>query len=49
MQLNIGHLDENGVYNGSFSTLALHGQVRAKVIRGGATSFARLLAKGGTG
>lgn len=33
MQLNIGHLDENGVYNGSFSTLALHGQVRAKVSR----------------
>lgn len=31
MQLNIGHLDESGVYNGSFSTFALCGQLRSKV------------------
>lgn len=31
MQLNIGHLDESGVYNGSFSTFALCGQLRNKV------------------
>lgn len=28
MQINIGHLDENGVYNRSFTTFALSGQVR---------------------
>lgn len=31
MQVNIGHLDENGVYTGSFSTFAMCGQVRQKV------------------
>jgi hypothetical protein len=31
VQLNIGHLDESGVYTNSFSTFALCGQVRAKV------------------
>ncbi len=31
MQLNIGHLDESGVYTGSFSTFALCGAIRAKV------------------
>ena len=31
VQVNIGHLDENGVYTGSFSTFALCGQVRSKV------------------
>lgn len=30
VQLNIGHIDENGLYTGSFSTFALCGQVRAK-------------------
>ncbi|EFN59817.1 hypothetical protein CHLNCDRAFT_29353 [Chlorella variabilis] len=30
VQLNIGHLDESGVYNGSFSTFALCGQLRNK-------------------
>jgi len=28
IQLNIGHLDENGVYTGDFSTVALAGGVR---------------------
>lgn len=40
MQINVGHLDENGVYTGSFSTFALCGQVRAKV-REGAGNKAR--------
>lgn len=31
VQLNIGHLDESGVYSGSFSTFALCGQLRSKV------------------
>ena len=31
VQINIGHLDENGVYTNSFSTFALCGQVRARV------------------
>jgi hypothetical protein len=31
VQLNIGHLDEAGVYSGSFSTFALCGQLRSKV------------------
>jgi hypothetical protein len=31
VQLNVGHLDESGVYNGSFSTFALCGQLRSKV------------------
>lgn len=31
MQINVGHIDENGLYIGSFSTFALCGQVRAKV------------------
>ena len=30
VQINIGHLDENGRFNNSFSTIALCGQVRAK-------------------
>jgi hypothetical protein len=34
VQLNIGHLDENGDYTGSFSTFGLCGQIRAKVRRG---------------
>ncbi|CAG9462399.1 unnamed protein product [Pedinophyceae sp. YPF-701] len=28
VQINIGHLDETGVYNGEFTTLALQGKVR---------------------
>lgn len=31
VQINIGHLDEQGVYTGSFSTFALHGEIRSKV------------------
>jgi small subunit ribosomal protein S21e len=31
VQINIGHLDENGVYNGHFSTFALCGFVSAQV------------------
>ncbi|KAI3854893.1 hypothetical protein MKW92_008232 [Papaver armeniacum] len=31
VQLNIGHLNENGVYVGEFSTFALSGFVRAQV------------------
>ncbi len=33
MQINIGHLDANGVYNGNFTTFALAGNVRAMVRR----------------
>lgn len=38
VQINVGHLDENGVYNGHFSTFALCGYVRAQV-RYGFKSF----------
>ena len=31
MQINVGHLDANGVYTGAFTTLALAGSVRAMV------------------
>lgn len=31
VQINVGHLDENGVYSGHFSTFALCGYVRAQV------------------
>ena len=31
VQLNVGHLGEDGVYNGNFSTIALAGNVRAMV------------------
>mmetsp|Transcript_656 Transcript_656/g.2047 ORF Transcript_656/g.2047 Transcript_656/m.2047 type:complete len:83 (-) Transcript_656:108-356(-) len=30
VQLNVGHLDANGVYNGSYTTMALSGYVRMK-------------------
>jgi len=30
VQLNIGHLDENGIYTGQFTTFALSGFVRAQ-------------------
>ena len=30
IQVNVGHLDESGLYTGSFSAFALCGQVRAK-------------------
>ncbi|XP_039834035.1 40S ribosomal protein S21-like isoform X2 [Panicum virgatum] len=30
VQINIGHLDENGLYDGSFTTFALSGFVRAQ-------------------
>lgn len=33
VQINIGHLDANGVYNGNFTTFALAGNVRAMVRR----------------
>ncbi|CAN6292113.1 unnamed protein product [Urochloa humidicola] len=32
VQINIGHLDENGLYNGQFTTFALSGFVRAQAI-----------------
>ncbi|GJN31449.1 hypothetical protein PR202_gb19849 [Eleusine coracana subsp. coracana] len=32
VQINIGHLDENGMYNGQFTAFALSGFVRAQVI-----------------
>lgn len=31
VQINVGHLDENGIYNGQFTTFALSGFVRAQV------------------
>jgi small subunit ribosomal protein S21e len=31
VQLNVGHLDDNGVFNGQFSTFAIVGSVRAMV------------------
>jgi small subunit ribosomal protein S21e len=31
VQLNVGHLDANGVYNGTYTTVALAGYVRSKV------------------
>ena len=31
VQLNVGHLDQNGVYTGHFSTFALCGYIRAQV------------------
>jgi len=31
VQINVGHLDESGVYNGQFSTFALCGFTRAQV------------------
>ena len=34
MQLNVGHLDENGVYTGSYTTFAFAGNVRAMVSLG---------------
>ena len=34
VQINVGHLDESGVFTGSFSTFAMCGQVRQKVSGG---------------
>nr|ABK24116.1 unknown [Picea sitchensis] len=34
VQLNIGHLDENGIYTGQFTTFALSGFVRAQYTQG---------------
>jgi Ribosomal protein S21e len=31
VQLNIGHLDENGIYTGQFTTFALSGSIRSQV------------------
>ncbi|KAG1338701.1 hypothetical protein COCNU_04G010070 [Cocos nucifera] len=31
VQINIGHLDENGVYTGQFTTFALSGFIRAQL------------------
>jgi hypothetical protein len=31
VQLNVGHLDANGIYTGQFTTFALCGNVRAQV------------------
>ncbi|KAL0316691.1 UNVERIFIED_CONTAM: 40S ribosomal protein S21-2 [Sesamum radiatum] len=33
VQINIGHLDERGIYTGAFSTFALCGFIRAQLIR----------------
>ena len=33
MQINIGHLDEDGVYNKQFTTFALNGKTRGSVSR----------------
>ncbi|KAK1293573.1 40S ribosomal protein S21 [Acorus calamus] len=30
VQINIGHVDENGIYTGKFSTFALSGFIRAQ-------------------
>ncbi|KAH7293963.1 hypothetical protein KP509_28G050200 [Ceratopteris richardii] len=30
VQINVGHLDENGIYTGQFTTFALSGFVRAQ-------------------
>jgi len=35
VQINIGHLDENGVYKGTFDTFAMIGKIRAQVRGGG--------------
>jgi small subunit ribosomal protein S21e len=32
VQINIGHVDENGLYDGRFTTFALSGFIRAQVI-----------------
>lgn len=32
VQINVGHLDDNGIYTGQFSTFALCGFIRAQVI-----------------
>ena len=31
VQINVGHLNENGQYDGTFTTIALAGKVRAMV------------------
>ena len=31
VQLNIGNLDENGVFNGTFATFAMAGKIRSMV------------------
>lgn len=32
VQINLGHLDESGIYTGTFSTFALCGYIRAQVV-----------------
>ncbi|CAL4931065.1 unnamed protein product [Urochloa decumbens] len=32
VQINIGHVDENGLYDGRFTTFALSGFVRAQLV-----------------
>lgn len=32
VQINLGHLDERGIYTGNFSTFALSGYIRAQVL-----------------
>ncbi|KAL4202816.1 hypothetical protein AMTRI_Chr02g265460 [Amborella trichopoda] len=39
VQINIGHLDENGLYHGQFTTFALCGFVRAQFNLGTGTSL----------
>lgn len=35
VQINIGHLNEDGTYNGQFTTFALTGKIRAMVSKTG--------------
>lgn len=50
VQINIGHLDKNGVYDNTFTTFALAGNVRAMVSRqsrtGTSTEMLQLLHDG---
>lgn len=47
VQLNVGHVDENGVYTGQFTTFALCGFVRAQVRCCVLFSFLSSLSTGG--
>ena len=41
IQINVGNLDDEGVYNGAFATYALRGQVRSRVRAFAAPAFLR--------
>ncbi|KAG6515181.1 hypothetical protein ZIOFF_025566 [Zingiber officinale] len=38
VQINIGHLDDNGVYTGQYATFALSGFIRAQIMEESETS-----------